>query len=302
MAQEMMLEKLSTELSEIIGNVSESIVLVQGRRSPSSGIIWEKNTIVTAEHLLPRQEEVQIALSSGETINAVVAGRDPGTDLALLRTTADLKPVGKETSQLTIGQIVVSVGRANRGRLLAVLGIISGSDGSYRNWRGGSLDRFIRLDVSPFPGFSGSALVLSNGKVSGMNTSAFSRHFGLTVPASNIDRLVERLSKKGSIGKPYLGLMMQPVRIPKQMQGQSGSEIGLLVMGTEETSPAEESGILIGDIVVRLNEKNVNSLDEIFEFLGAESIGKEMKIAVMRGGKVEEFGIKVGERPVKQKG
>jgi S1-C subfamily serine protease len=301
MAQEMMLEKLSIELSEIIRKVSESIVLVQGRRSPSSGIVWEKNLIVTADHLLPRQEEVQIA-SSGETITAVVAGRDPGTDLALLKTSTELKPVEKETADLTTGHLVVSVGRANRGRLLAVLGIISGSEGAYRNWRGGSLDRFIRLDVSPFPGFSGSALVLSNGKVSGMNTSAFSRHFGLTVPASNINRLVERLSKRGSIGKPYLGLMMQPVRIPKQLQAQSGTEIGLLVMGTEETSPAEQAGLLIGDIVVRLNEKNVNSLDEIFEFLDAESIGKEVKIAVIRGGKVEEFGVKVGERPVRQKG
>lgn len=302
MAQEMMLEKLSTELSGIIQNVSESIVLVQGRRSPSSGIVWDKNVIVTADHLLPRQEEVQIASSSGETIIANVAGRDPGTDLALLKTSIELKPVNNEAAQLNTCQLAVSVGRANRGRLLAVLGIISGSDGPYRNWRGGSLDRFIRLDVAPFPGFSGSALVLSNGKVGGMNTSAFSRHFGLTVPASNINRLVERLSKKGSIGKPYLGLMMQPVRIPKQLQAQSGTEIGLLVMGTEETSPAEQAGFLIGDIVVRLNEKNVNSLDEIFEFLDAESIGKEVKITVMRGGKVEEFGIKVGERPARQKG
>jgi S1-C subfamily serine protease len=302
MAQEMMLEKLSTELSGIIQNISESIVLVQGRRSPSSGIVWEKNLIVTAEHLLPRREEVQIASSSGEAITAVVAGRDPGTDLALLRTSTELKPVEKETVQLTTGQLAVSVGRANRGRLLAVLGIISGSDGAYRNWRGGSLDRFIRLDVSPFPGFSGSALLLSNGKVSGMNTSAFSRHFGLTVPASNIDRLVERLSKKGSIGKPYLGLMMQPVRIPKQLQAQTGSEVGLLVVGTEESSPAEHAGILIGDIVLRFSEKNVNSLDEIFEFLDSESIGKELNITVMRGGKVEEFAIKVGERPARQKG
>jgi serine protease Do len=297
-----MLEKLSTELSGIIRNISESIVLVQGRRSPSSGIVWEKNLIVTADHLLPRQEEVQVAFSNGEAISALVAGRDPGTDLALLKTTTELKPVEKETSELSAGQLAVSIGRANRGRLLAVLGMISGSDGPYRNWRGGSLDRFIRLDVSPFPGFSGSALVLSNGKVSGMNTSVFSRHFGLTVPASNIERLVERLSKKGSIGKPYLGLMMQPVQIPKPLQEQSKTEIGLLVMGTEEGSPAEQAGIIIGDIVVRLNEKNVNSMDEIFEFLNAESIGKEVIIALMRGGKIQEFGVNVGERPVKQKG
>ena len=302
MAQEMMLEKLSTELSGIVRNLSESIVLVQGRRSPSSGIVWEKNMIVTADHLLPRQDEVQIGTFSGETITAVVAGRDPGTDLALLKTTSELKAVEKDTSQLETGQLAVSVGRANRGRLLAVFGIISGSDGPYRNWRGGTLDRFIRLDISPFPGFSGSALVLSNGKVGGMNTSAFSRHFGLTIPASNIDRLVERLSKKGSIGKPYLGLMMQPVRIPKQLQEQSQTEIGLLVVGTEEASPAEQAGIMIGDIVVRLNEKNVNSLDEIFDLLHVDAIGKEVKIAVLRAGKLQELGIKVGERPPRQKG
>ncbi|MCI0604098.1 S1C family serine protease [bacterium] len=302
MAQEMMLEKLSEELSSITRKVSESIVFVQSRRSASSGIVWEKNTIVTADHLLPRQDEVHIQIPSGETTTALVAGRDSSTDLALLKTTTEFKAVEKETSPFEAGQLAISIGRANRGRLLAVLGIVSGSDGPYRNWRGGTLDRFIRLDVSPFPGFSGSALVLPNGKVGGMNTAAFSRHFGLTVPASNIDRLVERLSKKGSIGKPYLGLMMQPVRIPKQLQEQSRTEIGLLVMGTEEASPAEEAGIILGDIIVRLNEKNVNSLDEIFDALNAESIGHELKLAVLRGGKVEELGIKVGERPIRQKG
>jgi S1-C subfamily serine protease len=298
MAQQLLMEKLSAEISAIIERVSQSIVVVQGRRFPASGIVWQKDLIVTTDHSLPKADGIQIRTSAGEVISATIAGRDPSTDIALLRTTAQLQPLQSAgTDPLKAGQLTVSLGRANGGRPLAVLTMISGTDGAYRNWRGGTLDQFIRLDAAPFPGFSGSALILPDGKVAGMNTSVFSRHFGLTVPASNIERVVQRLSEKGYFGKPYLGVMMQPVRLPEKIRKVAGAEFGLLVMGTESGSPAEEAGLLIGDILVRLNEKPLNSMDEIHDLLTEDSIGKEMKIGIVRAGKLEELKVKVGERP-----
>src|SRR5262249_6522486 len=144
-----------------------------------------------------------------------VVGRDPSIDVAILKISSELKPINVVTDvSLKAGQLAVSLGRAAGGRVLANLAMISGTDDVYRNWRGGTLDSFIRLNLPPYPGFSGSALFLPNGKVAGMNTAAFSRHLGLPIPASNIDRIVQRVSSKGFAGKPYFGLRMQPARIP----------------------------------------------------------------------------------------
>ena len=302
MAETKLIEKLSDEISNIIEKTSKSIVLVQGRRFPSSGIVWQENLVITTDHSLPRVEEVQLQTASGEVIQANVAGRDPSIDVAFLKTAAKLEPAENDAGgSLKTGQFAIALGRAAGGRLIAVTSMISGSDGEYRNWRGGKFDRFIRLDIAPFPGFSGSALVLPNGKIAGLNTSAFSRHFGLTVPASNIERVVQRLSAKGSIGRPYLGIMAQPVRLPEKLKEQTKTEIGLLLMGTEDGSPAEAAGLLIGDIVVRLNEKTVNSTEEIQNLLTEDSIGKDAKLGVIRGGSLQDVTVKIGERPSRQR-
>ncbi|MCI0447217.1 S1C family serine protease, partial [bacterium] len=267
---------------------------------PASGVVWKKQFVITTDHSLPRTSEVQIRTASGEMVTGVIAGRDPSTDVAIIQTSKELQPLEFSETQLKAGQLAVILGRANGGRLLSVLTMISGTDSTYKNWRGGTFDQFIRLDSALFPGFSGSALLLPNGKITGINTSAFSRHFGLTIPGSNIQRLVDRVITKGSIGRPYLGLMMQPVRLPEKFRKEAGTDIGLLLIGTENGSPAEQAGLAVGDIVVGLNGKTVNSIEELHEFLSAESIGTEIKVTILRGGKIENVQTKVGERPLRQ--
>lgn len=299
MAQEI-LEKLSEELSATIEKASQSVVLVQGRRFPASGVVWKKNLIVTTDHSLPRSNEVQIRTASGEIISGAIAGRDPATDVAIVQSSKDLQALEFSKTSLKAGQLAVILGRANGGRVLSVLTMISGTDNNYKNWRGGTFDQFIRLDSALFPGFSGSALLMPNGTIAGINTAAFSRHFGLTIPASNIERLVERIQTKGTIGRPYLGLMMQPVRLPEKFRKEAETDIGLLLIGTENGSPAEQAGLAVGDIVVGLNGKTVNSIEELHDVLTAESIGTEIKVTILRGGRIENVQTKVGERPLRQ--
>lgn len=299
MAQEI-LQKLSEELSAAIEKASQSVVLVQGRRFPASGVVWKKNLVVTTDHSLPRSNEVQIRTASGEIISGAIAGRDPATDVAIIQSSKDLQPMEFSKTSLNAGQLAIVLGRANGGRVLSVLTMISGTDNNYKNWRGGTFDQFIRLDTAPFPGFSGSALLMPNGTIAGINTAAFSRHFGLTIPGSNIERLVERIQTKGTIGRPYLGLMMQPVRLPEKFRKEAGTDIGLLLIGTENGSPAEQAGLAVGDIVVGLNGKTVNSIEELHDVLTAESIGTEIKVTILRGGKIENVQTKVGERPLRQ--
>lgn len=299
MAQEI-LEKLSEELSATIEKASQSVVLVQGRRFPASGVVWKKNLVVTTDHSLPRSNEVQIRTASGEIISGAIAGRDPATDVAIVQSSKDLQPLEFSKTSLKAGQLAIILGRANGGRVLSVLTMISGTDNNYKNWRGGTFDQFIRLDSALFPGFSGSALLMPNGTIAGINTAAFSRHFGLTIPASNIERLVERIQTKGTIGRPYLGLMMQPVRLPEKFRKEAETDIGLLLIGTENGSPAEQVGLAVGDIVVGLNGKTVNSIEELHDVLTAESIGTEIKVTILRGGRIENVQTKVGERPLRQ--
>lgn len=302
MTEPMVMEKLGIELSKIVEQASRSIVLVEGRRLPSSGIVWQKNLVISADHSLPRTEELHIKTSTSETIVGIVIGRDPSLDIAMIKLEADLPPLENSRDvKLKAGQLGVCLGRANGGRVLAALTMVSGVDDNYRNWRGGILDQFLRLDVAPFPGFSGSALLLPNGKIAGMTTSVFSRHFGLVVPASNIDRLAQRLLAKGSIGKPYLGVMMQPVRLPEQLQQPSGGKIGLILVGIEIASPAEKAGLLIGDILVRFDEKTVNSIEDVHDFLNQDSIGKSVNMQIIRGGKVQEMQINIGERTLQKR-
>jgi S1-C subfamily serine protease len=294
------LERLSEELSATIEKASQSVVLVQGRRFPASGVVWKKNFVVATDHSLPRSNEVQIRTASGELISGIVVGRDPSADVAIIQSSKDLDPLEFSKTSVKAGQLAVILGRANGGRVLSVLTMISGTDTNYKNWRGGTFDQFIRLDSSPFPGFSGSALLMPDGTIAGINTAAFSRHFGLTIPASNIERLVERITTKGSIGRPYLGLMMQPVRLPEKLRKEAGTDIGLLLIGTENGSPAEHAGLSVGDIVVGLNGKNVNSIEELHDVLTAEAIGTEIKVTILRGGKIENVQTKVGERPLRK--
>jgi len=300
MAKDLLLEKLSSELSGIIERIAPSIVLVQGKRFPSSGVVWQKNLVVTSDHTLAGSDEFRIHTSSGQNLDAAVAGRDPSRDIAFLKTDEDLPPLKPtQKKHLQTGHLALIAGKAAGGRLLTLLTMISGADSEYRNWRGGTFDQFIRLDTAPFPGFSGSALIDSEGNVAGINSSSFSRHFGLTIPASNIDRLAQRLLSKGFIARPYLGVMMQPAGLPEKLREQTGATIGLLVVNTVKESPAEAAGLGIGDILVRLDGKTLNSMEDLQDLLTEESIGKSLKSTIVRGGIVQELELKVGERPVR---
>ncbi|HEY4490566.1 MAG TPA: serine protease, partial [Acidobacteriota bacterium] len=158
------IEQLNLEFSEIVARVSKSVVSISGRRTVASGIAWTTDLIIAPAHSLHRGAEYELITSDGETLAATVAGRDPSVDIAILKSKTSLPEVEKSLNEpLQSGELAISLGRARGGRLLSVLTMLSISDTAYRNWRGGTFDRFIRLDIFPFPGFSGSALVLANG-------------------------------------------------------------------------------------------------------------------------------------------
>jgi len=289
---------LSNDLAEAVARVSRSVVAIHARRRiPSSGVLWNPGTVVTASHTITREENISVTLPGGGTSPATLAGRDPATDIAVLRIEADVPPVERsEDANLRVGRLVLAVARPGPD-VTASLGIVSAIGGEWRTWQGGRVERFVRLDLSVYDGFSGGPLVEAGGRVLGMNTSGLSRAVALTLPITTVDRVAGELVKKGHVTRGYLGLAVQPVRLPAEMRRQGAGAIGLVIINLEAGGPAERAGLLLGDIITGLEGRAVADPSDLVAFLGSESVGKQVSVDIMRAGKAKSVPASVGERP-----
>ncbi len=294
---------LSNDLAEAVGRASQAVVAVHARpRMPSSGVHWRQGVIVTADHTIKRDEEVSVGLPDGRTVPAVLAGRDPSTDLAVLKLQGLEFPTAEigDATALRVGHVVLAVARpGERGRgLSASWGVISALGGPWRTWHGGQVDQFIRLDLTLYPGFSGGALVEARGRVMGINTSG-PRNMVLTIPPSTVDRVVGQLLERGRIARGYLGLGMQSVRLPESLKRtlNLSSAGGVIIVAVEPDSPAERAGLLIGDVLVALDGVPISDTADVQALLGPERVGTAVVPSIIRAGLLAERTIVVGERP-----
>ncbi|HYL15581.1 MAG TPA: S1C family serine protease [Terriglobales bacterium] len=302
MASSSVMETLSNELASAAERSGASVVAVHARRRmPSSGIEWRKGIVVTADHAIYREEEINVIRAGGKTVSASLVGRDPSTDLALLKTAESGSEVADfgEGAGLKLGQLVLALGRSWRGNLVASAGIIGGLSGEWRSARGGMLDQHIRLDLALYPGFSGGPLVNTQGKIIGVNTRGLTRGRAVTVPVVTVNRVVDELLEKGHIARPYLGLAMQTVTIPDSMRAklESGANSGLLVMHVDSGSPADKAGLLLGDVLAEVQGKALEDMDTIQDLLASAKVGDSIAIRALRGGAMVQLSVKLGDRP-----
>ncbi|MGA2504646.1 MAG: trypsin-like peptidase domain-containing protein [Anaerolineales bacterium] len=267
------------------------------RRMAASGIVYAADLILTADHVVEQEEGITVTLGDGSVLGAKLAGRDPGSDLALLRLE---RPAGKpaETSAgAKIGQLVLALGRPSNGGIEASLGVVSAVDGPVRTPRG-MIERYIRTDTTPYPGFSGGPLVDAEGRVVGLNTSGFGYGAALTIPADLAWSIAAQLEKHGSVQRGYLGIRSQSVEISETAQKALKREqaAGLVVISVESGSPAEASGMMVGDIVVGIESHPIQDHDELFAHLSGDAVGKSIGVEILRGGKPETLKVKVGVR------
>lgn len=294
------LTNLSNDLAAVVEAAGPSLVRVEGRRRlPASGIVWAADgVVVTAHHVLRQDENIGLGLSDGSTVTASLVGRDPTTDLAVIRAegTELIPPTWAEPEELKVGHLVLALGRPGQ-TVQATLGIVSAL--SRNGWRtpvGGQLDRYLQTDVVMYPGFSGGPLVNAAGQVVGLNSSALLRGVSLTVPAPTVRRVVETLLAHGRVQRGYLGVSTQPVRLPAAMAGQLGQETGLLLVGVEPDSPADKSGLLLGDTIVALAGSPVRHHDDLLAQLSSDRVNATLTVRLIRGGQLEEISLTVGER------
>ncbi|HEX2993658.1 MAG TPA: trypsin-like peptidase domain-containing protein [Anaerolineales bacterium] len=293
------LSEFSEGLTTAVEKGAASTILVDARkRYPASGIAYAGDLVLTADHVVTREENLKVLLPKGKTFEVTVAGRDPGSDLALLRLPEKALTPAKTSEAVKVGQLVLALGRPNSEGVQASWGIVTSINGPTRTFRGGLLDEYIRTETTPYPGFSGGPLINTEGDVLGLNTSGLTHGSSLTIPAKVAWRIAEALAKHGSVKRGYLGVRTQPVEVPEAARKALGREQdhGLLVVWLEEGGPAEKGGLLVGDILVAVSGQPVGDPDDLFSALGADTVGKAIAVEVLRGGRPETIHVTVGER------
>jgi S1-C subfamily serine protease len=296
------LQNPSNDLAAAAEAVGPSVVAIHAQhRIPSSGIQWRKDVIVTVNHGIRRNEGISVLLGPEKSVAATVAGRDPSTDLAILKLADEGKlplPALADASGLKLANLVLALGRSWRGNLVASAGIVGGLSGAWRTWAGGKIDQHIRLDLEIYPGFSGGPLVNAEGKVVGINTRGVARGRAVTIPASTVNRVVAELLEKGHIARPYLGLAMQPVAVPESLRSKLKSELtnGLVIVHVEPSGPADRAGVLLGDILVELHGRSLEGIDSVQQILSSANVGEKVPATVLRGGTPTQLSVTLDDR------
>ena len=293
------LTDFSNGLTAAVEKAGTSTVTVDARkRYPASGIAYSEDLVLTADHVVTREENLKVMLPDGRSLAATIAGRDPGSDLALLRLAEKALSPAKTSDDVKVGQLVLALGRPGSEGMQASWGIVTSINGPARTFRGGMLDEFIRSETTPYPGFSGGPLINTEGEVLGLNTSGLTRGSSLTIPNKVAWRTAQALATHGSVKRGYLGVRTQPVEIPEgsRQELKREQEHGLLVVWLEEGGPAAAGGLLVGDILVAVNGQSVGDPDDLFSALSSETVGKAISIEVLRGGRPETVQVTVGER------
>jgi S1-C subfamily serine protease len=290
---------LSEGMADAVERIGPAVVRVNGRRRRSAtGVVYAPEMVLTASHALEREEDLTVGAADGRTLAARFVGRDPSTDLAVLRV-EDLRVAAAAPAEgpARIGQLALAVGNPGRSEgPRASLGVVSAVGGPLSTGRGTRLERYIQTDATPYPGFSGGPLVDARGSVLGIMTTGLARGAALAVPAELAWSVAGTLAEKGSVKRGYLGILSQPVRLPDAQRVGLAQRSGLLVVGVEEGSPAGMGGVLLGDILATLDGQAVEDTEDLLVLLAGERVGQTVPVKVVRGGELTTLEITVGQR------
>jgi S1-C subfamily serine protease len=293
-----LLSAMSTQLADAVEHAGAALVQVNGRpRRPSSGTVYARELVLAADHAVEREDDLEVETADGRTLVARLAGRDPATDLAVLRVAGlGLEPAAPAARPARVGQFALAVGRPGGRELMASIGVVSAVAGPLRTSRGGVIEQYLRTDATPYPGFSGGALIDPGGGVLGILTTGLVSGVPLGVPTPLAWQVADTLASLGFVRRGYLGIGSQPVRLATAQREGTGREAGLLVVQVAADSPAERAGLLVGDILVALAGHPVRDADELQAELVGERVGATVAVELIRGGALLTQPITVGQR------
>jgi S1-C subfamily serine protease len=296
---------ISEQFANGVETAAASSVIVYGRRRrPATGTAWAvrsgETVIVTASHVVEREDNLAVAID-GETVNATLVGRDVSRDIAVLRPeTGTLTPIAVRESDARVGTLVLAVGYVGQRQINASFGVVSSVGALWHRRRASAA--VIYADVTMLPGFSGGALIDVTGSALGINTSGLTRDgSGVTIPASQINRIASELVSFGFVRNGWIGITSQAVELPEQArEAVNGQEVGLLIVGVAPDSPAATAGLFVGDILVSLGDHPTSDASDLQHLLGGDQIDQPVAAQILRGGAKQTIDVVPTVRPERQ--
>jgi S1-C subfamily serine protease len=295
---------LSERLAALAEDGGRSAVRVEARRAPASGVIWSPDgVVVTAHHNVEWDEDIEVGLGDGRSLKAELVGRDPSTDLAVLRVQASglAAPAWAEPDALKPGHLLLSLSRPGRALRVGLAPLARAAD----DWRapaGGKLDRYLEADLPLHPGFSGALVLDLAGRAVGLATAGLVRGAALVVPTPTLRRVVGQLLAHGQVRRGFLGVATVPVRLPASLEKAAGQAGALLVSAVEDGSPAARGGLLVGDALLAFGGTPLAHPGDLLPLLEEERIGQPVPLRLVRAGEVRELTVSVGARDRKEAG
>lgn len=292
------LAELSSQLAAAVDTAGRSVVAIHARRRiPSSGIIWRDGVLVSASHTVQRDDGFEVTLPDGTRDGATVAGRDPATDIVVMRVSKAKQVATIPDTMPRVGLLALAIGRPGTS-VTASFGIVSAAIDQMRNAHGARMDRVLRLDLNIYDGFSGGALADATGAVVGMNNSAIARGTALALSTPTIDRVVDEILAHGHVRRPFIGVAVHPVQLPAALARltEGARDAALLVTAIAENGPADRAGVLVGDVIVSVNGQPLNRMTDMLDALAATGSGTSVTLDLLRGGSKKSVSVTPEDR------
>lgn len=295
-----LLSSLSNAFADAVAAAAPSVVQVQGRRRPASGLVYADNVVVTTVRALGREDGLHVRRPDGQVLDAELAGWDPTTTLAVLKVPSlGVPAIALAKSPPRVGHLALAVARSWSNAVTASSGLVSVIGGPLPTGRGRAIDEVIRTNALMHDGFAGGAFVDTSGALLGVATSTAIRGLGVVIPAATAWKTAATVLEHGSLKRGYLGLAGQPVALAERQKGSGRPGRGLLVVNVTAESPASAAGVLVGDILVAFDGRQVESTDDLLDLLAGDRVGRSVALQVLRGASPIDLQVTVGERPAR---
>jgi S1-C subfamily serine protease len=281
-------------IADLVDKTSPSLVRVDaGHRFGGTGTAWSDDLVVTASHVVERDDDIELGLDGDHTVKASLVGRDETTNIALLRVQGGPKltpATFRSLDDLRVGHFVVAVARPGK-TVRASFGIVSTLGAEFQTRPGARIARWLETDADIAAGWSGGLLVDVEGRALGVNNRGLVRHAHLTVPHVTLERVVLELKQHGKVRRGYLGVGVHRVALPEAIAKTVGHDSGALVHAVEPKSHADTAGVLLGDVIVSIDGAKVESPWGLASVL-RDKVDADIAIQVVRAGKLETLHAK----------
>ncbi len=270
-----------------------------GGRSLRSGTLWRQDAVVASEQALPDVAEAEVILDGGQSFAARLAGRDPGTNIAVLRLDGGPQPASHAVAGEPLpGALVLALAADRDGGVAVRLGAVHSVGAAWHSRAGGRIDRRIALDLRLDQAEEGGPVLDAAGGLVGISTLG-PRHRVLVIPAATVERVLDPLLTTGRVARGWLGAAVQPVMVPEALRAEAGQPLGMIVIGLNRDGPAAQAGTMIGDILIGVDGAGLGSPSQLAEMLVPESVGREVQLRLIRGGVVQAIAVTIGARPAR---